>query len=123
MRSNRICVKPIEIEIVAAMGTFFHLSTTCIKLSISRFTTNKSTSLTIIIFTAISTAMRKGFYSTFRKCFAINTYIRMCAHSLLSFKNLFNTREITSTFSIIIHSFATFQARLMVGLKLSFFTV
>ena len=28
-------VKPIEIEIVTAMGTFFHLSTTCIKLSIS----------------------------------------------------------------------------------------
>lgn len=74
---NYSIIEPVQVEIVPTQGTFLHLPTICIKLTILRLTTDESAFLALFIVSSIPAAMRKGFYSTFRKYLAVLTGYRL----------------------------------------------
>ena len=74
---NYSIIEPVQVEIMPTQGTFLHLPTVCIKLTIMRLTTDESAFLALFIISSIPAAMRKGFYSTFRKYLAVLTGYRL----------------------------------------------
>lgn len=74
---NYSIIEPVQVEIVPTQSTFLHLPTICIKLTILRLTTDESAFLALFIVSSIPAAMRKGFYSTFRKYLAVLTGYRL----------------------------------------------